>query len=371
MWIEVFRTGTQTDSRGNESDYTAERLDSIAELYNSKVAEDDSFMAPVVKGHPASDAPALGWVERLARRGEFLVAKLKGIDPELAGEVQNGNFASVSISLYPDNMLRHVGFLGAAAPAVRGLRRPNLRSGSEYAEYEHQPDCGPAAPTTASTTAETASTVPPTAVTAAAALGEGDREENPIQTQETTSKHDTGRLLTVQIRELGQKLADSDEKIRQLEQANQTKRQEILDLEKTIKNMEQETRMQEFRNFAESIKSEDGSRRYTPAQIDDICRLLEMLNYSGSSEALGASSDFSESEPDGTALLKRFVSSAPIHLPMGEFSAPPPRVFARSQQPANSSDTRWAVHSRAQDLLRTSAATSYEEAAERALREMY
>ncbi len=370
MWIEVFRSGKQTDSRGNEAEYSAQQLDSIAELYNSKVSEDESFMAPVVKGHPQADAPALGWVERLARRGDFLVAKLKGIDPSLAVEVQNGNFASVSISLYPDNMLRHVGFLGAAAPAVRGLRRPNLRSGSEYAEYEHQPDCGPAAPRPSSSVAADASTAPPIAVTAEAAPSEGEREEIPTHTKETPAKHDTGRLLTVQIRELGQKLADSDEKIKALEQANQVKRQEILELERTIQAMESEARKKEFRSFAESIKSENGGQRYTPAQIEDICCLLEILNAHDSSQS-SANSEFSEQEPTGTALLKRFVGSAHTRLPLGEFSAAPPIEIAREQLPDHSSDARWAVHSRAKDLLRSNSAMSYEEAATLAFRELY
>lgn len=362
MWIEVFRSGKQTDSRGHEAEYSASQLESIAELYNSKVAEDESFMAPVVKGHPSTDAPALGWVERLARRGEFLLAKLKGVDPELAEDVNDGHFASVSISLYPDNMLRHVGFLGAAAPAVRGLRRPNLRPGSEYAEYEHQP----APPHQSSFAAESSSTALPTAVTAAAASGEDLIDENQIEPQ--APKQERRSLLTTQISELSRRVAESNEKICQLEGENRAKRQKIQDLEQTIQSMEAEARKNEFHSFAASIKSENCEQRYTPAQIEDICTILELL-HSRDSAAMGT--DFSEQESGGTDIMKRFLSSPQVRLPIGEFAAPPQSEISREIPIGNTGDARWAVHKRAMELVQANAAASYVEAAEIAFRELY
>ncbi|GEM_PF-625089 len=121
MWIEIFRTGKHTDSSGRSGEFPPERLDRIASTYNSRILEEPTMLAPVVKGHPKDDAPAFGWVKRLARRGDRLVAFVDDIAKDFAKDVRQGKFKRVSVALYPDLMLKHIGFLGAAAPAVRGL----------------------------------------------------------------------------------------------------------------------------------------------------------------------------------------------------------------------------------------------------------
>lgn len=121
MWIEIFRTGKHTDSSGRSGEFPPERLDRIASTYNSRILEEPTMLAPVVKGHPKDDAPAFGWVKRLARRGDRLVAFVDDIAKDFAKEVRQGKFKRVSVALYPDLMLKHIGFLGAAAPAVKGL----------------------------------------------------------------------------------------------------------------------------------------------------------------------------------------------------------------------------------------------------------
>lgn len=122
MWLEIFKTGTHTSSNGETQDFTEERLDEIANLYNAQCEKSRESLAPVVKGHPKTDEPALGWVERLVRRGKVLVAKLKDLSEDLVDDIKHGRFKHVSISLYPNNLLRHLGFLGAAQPAVKDLK---------------------------------------------------------------------------------------------------------------------------------------------------------------------------------------------------------------------------------------------------------
>ncbi|WP_246520195.1 peptidase [Ancylobacter lacus] len=87
--------------------------------------------APIVIGHPRTDAPAWGWVDGLSVRGDRLVAAPSRVDPSFAEMVQGGKFAKVSASFYAPGAsgnpvpgsyyLRHVGFLGAQPPAVKGL----------------------------------------------------------------------------------------------------------------------------------------------------------------------------------------------------------------------------------------------------------
>lgn len=133
-WFEIFRAGKQTDSKGSTREWTIEDLDKIVSSYEPLKHE-----APAVIGHPKTDAPAYGWVESVKRVGNTLMAKLKQIEPSFAKMVAEGRFKKRSISLYPDLKLRHIGFLGAAAPAVQGLKDfKNNNNNFETYEFEQQ-----------------------------------------------------------------------------------------------------------------------------------------------------------------------------------------------------------------------------------------
>jgi hypothetical protein len=122
MWIEIFKSGEHKDSSGRLRKFTDEMLDKIVSLYNGKIKESSSYEAPLVKGHPKTEDPAYGWIEKLKRKGSLLLAKLKDVSSDLVDEVRKGLFKKISIALYPDMMLRHVGLLGATPPAVKGLK---------------------------------------------------------------------------------------------------------------------------------------------------------------------------------------------------------------------------------------------------------
>ncbi|MCB1762183.1 MAG: hypothetical protein KDI27_03465 [Gammaproteobacteria bacterium] len=102
-----------------------------------------TFSAPLVIGHPKVDAPAHGWVSRLAVESGRLVAFVERVSKELEEDLLNGRYRKVSAAFYlpsdPSNprpgiyYLRHVGFLGAYAPAVKGLEEPSLAAAA-YAE---------------------------------------------------------------------------------------------------------------------------------------------------------------------------------------------------------------------------------------------
>lgn len=118
-WIEIFRGGKQSDSSGKEHDGDA-LIDRAIESFDLSQHE-----PPVVVGHPKDNAPAYAWVEGIkkeVRNGvNVLLAKFKQVVPEFEDLVKRGLFKKRSASFYPDGRLRHVGFLGAAPPAVKGL----------------------------------------------------------------------------------------------------------------------------------------------------------------------------------------------------------------------------------------------------------
>lgn len=125
--IEIFRAGRHTSSDGRTADYSARMLADCARSYDPT-----RYEAPIVVGHPKLDAPAYGWVDSLEVSGDKLVARPKQVDPQFSELVRAGRFKRVSASFYlpqsannptPGSLyLRHVGFLGAAAPAVTGLK---------------------------------------------------------------------------------------------------------------------------------------------------------------------------------------------------------------------------------------------------------
>ena len=90
----------------------------------------------MVIGHPKTDSPAYGWVEALKREGKTLLAKLKQVQPDFAELVRAGRYKKRSICLNGDGSLRHVGFLGGAPPAVKGLAEVRFAEGGDLHLFE-------------------------------------------------------------------------------------------------------------------------------------------------------------------------------------------------------------------------------------------
>lgn len=131
-WFEIFKTGIHTDSAGNTQAWTKEDIQHIADSYDPS-----SFEVPLVIGHPETDAPAYGWVEALKVVGDKLMAAAKQVAPEFIDMFRKGKFKKISVCLTPSKKLRHVGFLGAAAPAVEGLATANFNAlGQDIISFE-------------------------------------------------------------------------------------------------------------------------------------------------------------------------------------------------------------------------------------------
>ncbi len=127
--IEIFRAGTRKDANGKRVTITRDDLQVVVDNYSPQFHE-----APIVVGHPKNDDPAFGWIEHLLLDGDVLKAKPKQVDAQFAEQVREGRYKKISAAFYlphsksnpkPDGFyLRHVGFLGAMPPAVKGLQDP-------------------------------------------------------------------------------------------------------------------------------------------------------------------------------------------------------------------------------------------------------
>lgn len=134
--IEILRAGTFTGMNNQPQTITAQELERIAATYDAA-----DHPAPIVIGHPEADAPAYGWVDSLFVEGGTLKATIRDAVPEFTEAIRKGRYQKVSVSLFLPNTpanpkpasfyLKHIGFLGAAAPAVPGLKPVRLGSGAE------------------------------------------------------------------------------------------------------------------------------------------------------------------------------------------------------------------------------------------------
>lgn len=133
-WVEIFRGGPQVDSAGRTHDGDM-LIDKSVSTFNPTHHE-----PPVVLGHPVDNAPAYGWVESLksdVRGGvKRLYAKFRQVVPEFEEMVKAGRYKKRSASFYPDGSLRHVGWLGAMPPAVKGLADVAFGDGGRAAVFD-------------------------------------------------------------------------------------------------------------------------------------------------------------------------------------------------------------------------------------------
>lgn len=134
--IEIFAAGTHTSNGGATLTFSEDDLAATASAYDPALHE-----APIVVGHPRHDGPAYGWVKSLSASNGRLTAVPHQVNPEFAELVRMGAFKKVSAAFYPPTApanpkpgayyLRHVGFLGAQPPSLKGLKPVEFTDGAD------------------------------------------------------------------------------------------------------------------------------------------------------------------------------------------------------------------------------------------------
>tara|TARA_R110002051_G_scaffold196058_1_gene263874 strand:+ start:2314 stop:3498 length:1185 start_codon:yes stop_codon:yes gene_type:complete len=133
MKLQIIKTGKQTDSAGIEHDFNEERLKKIAAGFDAQ-----QHKPPLVIGHPKADDPALGWVQNVEYNEETktLDADVGEFVPAFAEALDKNMYKRWSVSLYPNDSVRHLGFLGAMPPAIKGLAS-SLTGNYSFSEDEN------------------------------------------------------------------------------------------------------------------------------------------------------------------------------------------------------------------------------------------
>lgn len=129
--LHIFKPGRWLTLAGESIEFSEADLQATAAAYNPRISK-----APLVVGHPKTDDPAKGWAVALTATKRGLFATADQVDPAFAEAVRTGAYGTVSAKFYrptdPNNpapgvwYLRHIGFLGAHPPAVKGLDAPEF-----------------------------------------------------------------------------------------------------------------------------------------------------------------------------------------------------------------------------------------------------
>lgn len=133
-WIELFRPG-----KYEQGEFTPADVDQIVANYNRSNPEFEE--APATIGHPKGTAPAWAWFEALKSEGGVLLGKMKDVKAEFEDLVMSRSFPKRSVGLIkrPNGWnLQHVAFLGAKAPAVKGLADINFASNADSVQVEFE-----------------------------------------------------------------------------------------------------------------------------------------------------------------------------------------------------------------------------------------
>lgn len=124
--LPILPAGRHTALDGRPVEFTEAILQEIVETYDPALHE-----APLVIGHPKLNGPAYGWAKSLEMRDGMLYAEPHQVVPEFAEAANRKMYKKRSASVYlPDSpgnpvpgkhYLRHIGFLGAMPPAIKGI----------------------------------------------------------------------------------------------------------------------------------------------------------------------------------------------------------------------------------------------------------
>ncbi len=273
MKIEILRTGRFRDAGGRPVEITTDALRHIAEAYDPGAHE-----APVVIGHPRDDAPAYGWVKRLEVQEDTLLAELDQLDPAFLELVRTGRYKQRSASLYlpghPNHprggegmYLRHIGFLGAQPPAVKGLRPVQLADDGEFIAELSLPARRP--------------------------------KENADM-----ADHNAPDAMEARLKELEGRARELEARMRELAE----KEAAILAREKELEAERRRMRHDTNVAFAEALVQQG---RLTPAEVETVAVVLDVL------DSLPA--DFADKAAQGTAeRFRKWLRDLPAKVEFGE-----------------------------------------------------
>lgn len=145
--FRIFRPGKHRAACGTVVEFTEDDLKRAVAAYSPAL-----YAAPLVIGHPKTEDRAYGWAESLTYEDGHVVVHPDKVNPEFSELVEQGAYRNRSASWYmpdhpsnpsPGNLYpKHIGFLGAVPPALKGLGDVAFTEGAQPIDFsaEAHPD---------------------------------------------------------------------------------------------------------------------------------------------------------------------------------------------------------------------------------------
>lgn len=116
MDFEILKTGLFTIFQCKVVNTSQSDLNINTSSYNPTISK-----SHIVIDHPKSNNYSCGCIDSIKVNGVKLIASASKIVSIFITALKNGFFKKRSVSLNPNNSLRHLEFLGATLPTVKGL----------------------------------------------------------------------------------------------------------------------------------------------------------------------------------------------------------------------------------------------------------
>ncbi|HDH51227.1 MAG TPA: hypothetical protein ENH31_00385 [Nitrospirae bacterium] len=309
-WIEILRTGTFTDSSGNEHTFTEADLDNIVKKYDPSVHE-----APEVIGHPKSNSPAWGWVGALKREGDKLFYKAKDRVSEFQQMLDKKMFKKRSAAFYKDWTLKHVGWLGAKPPAVKGLADVAFSEEEdvtiEFEEYRI-PIIGRIFQRIRDFLIDKYDIETADNVIRNWEIEDLQREPEEIDQPAAFSGKKTEEEDMDKVKELETQLSEKEAKLKEFAESGTAKDSEIVTLKTDIAGLKAAQRKTDYQSFCETLEKEG---KLTPAMKPQVLDFMEVLSDADEHE-------FSESDgkvkKQPLEVFKTFLNALPKQVEFSE-----------------------------------------------------
>ncbi len=305
--VPIFKTGRHTSRGGATRSYNESDLDRFASTYNGQ-ASSERHDAPAVIGHPKLDAPAFGLFSKLKRNGSILYGSLRDASPEFIDTVKAGHYRKVSAKFDSNGLLKHVGWLGAQAPAVKGL--PEF----SFSEEDLDGDCYDIDLTFSEPDDdldEMSNKNEPKTAASATATTPKESAPNHKAPKETT----TATPATV----------ETPETVTATEFAEFQKKQEAENKRLTDELAAERQKTREL-EFSEYLGGDDLKGRVTPAMKPGLTRIMHSL--ADSSDEYEFSEGDKEIKQSPLDALKAVIEKLPVSVEFGEMATEGPATGA-------------------------------------------
>ncbi|WP_230660479.1 hypothetical protein [Psychrobacter sp. I-STPA10] len=305
--IAIFKIGNHTSTDGNKMSVSADMLKAVAKNYQANTHE-----APAVIGHPKDNHPAYAWVESLSfdESDGVLYANFKDVEPQFAQMLKDKRFKKRSASFYPPNhpsnptpdmpYLRHVGFLGAQPPAIKGLKDFTELgdvincSVYEFSEFDIQQ---PSSPNQQDTLMS-------------------DNTTNPDKT--TNTPKDTNPAIELAV--------EKQKKLEAKEQELAAKEAAIAQREADFAKKEAAIKTQNFSDFADGLITKG---QLMPAEKDALVAV--MLDLDSTPKTFDFAENGVVNKKTSVDVLQNVLSRLPVTIDFSEHTGDDPNTAARPQ----------------------------------------